>query len=249
MRLVALLLMLLAPGLRAEEIVLGLSSDEVAITATFDGSDILVFGAVKRDGPAPSATPLQVIISVSGPLTPVVVRRKERRWGIWMNIDAVQVDAAPSFYAVASTATLAQALSETEDLRHRISIPSAIRSVGNEVADAGDFTQALIRIRTDEGLYKVMDRAVLFTEETLFRAQFALPANLIEGNYDTRIFLTRDGMVVDSYETRIDVRKVGLERWLFNLAQEHRLGYAALSLALAILAGWAASAAFQSFRR
>jgi hypothetical protein len=33
---------------RAEEIVLGLSSDEVAITATFDGSDILIFGAVKR---------------------------------------------------------------------------------------------------------------------------------------------------------------------------------------------------------
>jgi uncharacterized protein (TIGR02186 family) len=242
-------LVLLASTAAAEEIVLGLSDNRVAITATFDGSDILVFGAVKRDAPVPSDGPLDVIIAVSGPLTPVMVRRKARWFGLWVNRDAVAVDAAPSFYAVATSGPLSQILTDTEDLRHRITIPRAIRSVGATVTGTEAFTEALIRIRAGEGLYRVMENQVLFTESTLFRVEMALPANLIEGNYDTRIFLTREGRVVDSYETQILVRKVGLERWLFNMAQDQRLAFSALALALAILAGWSASALFQLLRR
>ena len=46
-RAVLCLALLLAPlAAWAEEVVLGLSQDEVAITATFDGSTLLIFGAV-----------------------------------------------------------------------------------------------------------------------------------------------------------------------------------------------------------
>ena len=46
----ALVFVMAALPLRAEEaVVLGLSRDQVAITATFEGSDILIFGAVKRE--------------------------------------------------------------------------------------------------------------------------------------------------------------------------------------------------------
>lgn len=245
-----LLLALLAAPLRAEEIVLGLSAEEVGITATFDGSDILVFGAVKRDAPLPpDAAPLDVIIAVTGPVTPVTVRRKDRRFGIWINTEAASIDAAPSFYAVATTRPLSESLRDVEDLRFAISIPRAIRSIGNEVEDSAAFTEALIRIRRDEGLYQVLDGAVALTEETLFRTEIALPANLVEGRYDARIFLTRDGRVIDSVDTPITVRKVGLERWLFNLAHERPLAYGLLTICLAILLGWAASAAFRNFRR
>jgi uncharacterized protein (TIGR02186 family) len=247
-RWLVILLCLAAPA-RAEKIVLGLSADEVGITATFNGSDILIFGAVKRDSPAPAGPPLEVVITVSGPLTPVTVRHKERRFGIWLNTNAAHVDAAPSFYAVATTGPLADVLSDTEDVRNSISIPRAIRSVGNAVSNSAEYTEALIRIRESEGLYQVLDGAVTLDQETLFRTQIGLPANLVEGTYDTRIFLTRGGAVVDSYETTIDVRKVGIERWLFNLAHQMPLAYGLLSIAMAIIAGWAASAAFQGLRR
>ena len=75
-----------------------------------------------------------------------------------------------------------------------------------------------------------------------------MPANLTEGEYKTRIFLTRDGKVVNQFETAIDVRKVGLERYLYRMSRENPLGYGLLSLAIAILAGWLASAAFQFIR-
>ena len=76
-----------------------------------------------------------------------------------------------------------------------------------------------------------------------------MPANLTEGFYVTRIFLTRDGNVVDTYTTTIPVKKVGLERWLYNLAHESAMLYGLMSLAIAIGAGWLASAAFGLLRR
>ena len=125
-RLLVILLFLALPA-RAEEVVLGLSQSEVAITANFDGSHILVFGAVKREVPIPDGPPLQVVVAVSGPSKPVLVRRKERRFGIWVNTDSVLVDSAPSFYAVATSGPFDEVLTDVEDLRHRVSIERAIR--------------------------------------------------------------------------------------------------------------------------
>ncbi len=219
-----LALCLLALPAQAEEVVLGLSSDKVAITATFEGSDILIFGAVKRETAIPEA-PLDVIITVAGPSVPVTVRRKDRRFGIWVNTEKVELDAAPSFYAVATTGPLDMVLSNTEDLRHRVSIGRAIRSVGaaTMAEDAERFTDALIRIRRDKDAYQTREGAVALDEQTLFRTSISLPANLTEGAYETRIFLTREGRVVSEFNTIIDVRKVGLERWLFTLSREQPL--------------------------
>ncbi|SHL38176.1 conserved hypothetical protein [Roseovarius marisflavi] len=245
-----LALCLLALPAQAEDVVLGLSSDKVAITATFEGSDILIFGAVKRETAIPEA-PLDVIITVAGPSVPVTVRRKDRRFGIWVNTEKVELDAAPSFYAVATTGPLDMVLSNTEDLRHRVSIGRAIRSVGaaTMAEDAERFTDALIRIRRDKDAYQTREGAVALDEQTLFRTSISLPANLTEGAYKTRIFLTREGRVVSELNTTIDVRKVGLERWLFTLSREQPMMYGFLSLAIAIAAGWMASAAFQALRR
>ncbi|MDR9427591.1 MAG: TIGR02186 family protein [Salibaculum sp.] len=245
------LFVVLAAPLRAEEVVLGLSRDEVAITATFDGSEILVFGAIKREAPIPDQTELEVIMTLAGPSERVTVRRKDRVAGIWANVDAVEVDAAPSFYAVLSSAPLDAALREVEDLRYDISMPRAIRSVGAPmtVADATAFTDALIRIRERAGLYQVLEAAVDLEEDTLFRGQVTLPANLTEGPYRTRIFLTRDGTVVDVYESTIAVNKVGLERWLYEMSRNQPLLYGLMSLAIAIAAGWSASTAFRMLQR
>jgi uncharacterized protein (TIGR02186 family) len=250
MRWFALLLLVFPAALKAEEVVLGLSKDNVAITTQFDGSDILIFGAIKRDKPAPKDSELGVVVAVKGPAKPVMVRRKSQRFGIWVNTDAVEVDAAPSFYAVASTGPLSDVLSATEDLRHKISINRAIRSVGApmSVKNAQTFTDAVIRIRESEGLYQRLEGQVALDQDTLFRTSIRMPANLTEGDYVARIFLTRDKAVVSTYKTTIDVRKVGLERILFTMSREQPLLYGLMSLAIAIVAGWSASAAFQLLR-
>lgn len=235
---------------RAEEVVAGLSRDEVSITANFDGSDILIYGAVKRTAPPDETSDMEVIITVAGPSQPLTVRKKDRRLGIWINVDSVEIDSAPSFYAVSTTGPLGEILRETDDLRHSITIPRAIRLVGaaDGLRDLDEFTDALIRIRTADNLYQLRENAVKLYDETLFSTAIDLPANLVEGDYSTHIFLTRNGQVIDEVTTVIQVKKVGLERWIYNLAHDQPLVYGLLSLFIAITAGWMASAVFRYIR-
>ena len=250
MRVLLALLLLVLPmtPATAEEVVLGLSRDQIRITTNFEGSEILIFGAIKREVPIPEGPDLQVIVTVEGPSRPLTVYRKDRVLGIWANTDAVEIDAAPSFYAISTSGPFHEVLRDTDDLRHRISIPRAIRSVGATVMDSQAFTAAVIRIRKASGIYQRNEGAVEVTDQTLFRTAVDLPANLTEGAYRTRIFLTRDGRVLSSVERVIEVRKVGLERWLYNLSRQQPLLYGLMSLAIAIAAGWGASAAFRLMR-
>lgn len=250
MRILLLCLALLWPAATlAENVVLGLSRNQISITTNFSGDDILIFGAIKREAPL-SETPLGVIVTVEGPAAPVTVRRKERRFGIWINTEAANVDSAPSFYAVSTSGPLAATLNETDDLRHKITLNRAIRIVGETdvVDNPADFTEALIRIRQTQDAYQVREGLVDLREQTLFRTSLQVPSNLTEGDYRIRVFLTREGKVVSHIEDRINVRKVGLERWLFTLSRQQPLVYGLMSLAIAIAAGWGASAVFRLFR-
>lgn len=248
--LVFALLFLAGPVQANEQIVTGLSQNRVQITANFDGSEILIYGAVKRDAPMPQDSKLEVIVTVEGPSTPLVIRRKQRVAGIWLNSSSVTIDSAPSFYAVATSGPLPEILSETDDLRYRITIPHAIRAVGisNEAENSADFIEALQRIRLEEDRFRVDENSVQLVEQTLFRTDVGLPANLTDGHYVVRLFILRSGHVIDSQERVIDVRKAGLERFLFNLAHQKPFLYGVLSLLMAAVAGWGASAAFRFVR-
>ncbi|MGY6635386.1 MAG: TIGR02186 family protein [Alkalilacustris sp.] len=246
-------LCLAVPPSRADEVVLaGLSQSSVALTATFGGSEILVYGAIRRDTPLPAdAAPAQVIVTVEGPPQRLSVWRKGRRGGIWMNVEEVRIARAPSFYAVASSVALDGALSATEDLRHSVSIPRAIRSFGTMAMaeDAPRFVEALIRLRSAAGMFHAAPGTVDVRQDTLFSTTVALPANLAAGSYRVRIILTRGGQVLDIHETAIEVRQAGLELWLSSLSRDQPLVYGLLAVALAVAAGWGASAAFRLLQR
>ncbi|MCB5408994.1 TIGR02186 family protein [Pseudogemmobacter faecipullorum] len=252
----------------AETIVSGLSQNRVSITANFDGDEILVYGAVKREGPAPEGR-LDVIVTAEGPSGPVTIRRKERTAGIWINRDSVNVAKAPAFYAVATTGRLEDILSPEENRLHAISVDQLVRLEAAEAAatawveqggdpdatpdyalmlNESEFIRAMVRVRTSEGRYRLLENRVQLNEQTLFRADLTLPSNLTEGTYRVRMFLLRDGKVIANHERWIRVRKEGLERMIFNLSQEQPLFYGLLSLAIAAAAGWGASAAFRLIR-
>ena len=234
----------------AEEIVAQFNQTRVSITTNFEGSQIVVYGAIKRDSPAPTNKKNHVIITLEGPSSPIVVRRKDRVMGIWANNAELGFERAPSFYAIMSTAPLAKVIDEATDRLYHITIPRAIRaSTRNRDAEqTTEFTDALIRVRTSEGNYVQSEYGLRLLQDTLFQGKIDLPANITEGAYRVRIFITRDGQVIDSQFREIDVRRVGLERWFFNLAHEQPLIYGILALFLAIFFGWGASALFRYIR-
>lgn len=244
-------LALAGPARAAETIVTGLSENRVAITASYSGSEILIYGAVKRDAPAPSPAPISVIVTVEGPSLPLTIRRKAWVAGLWINREAITVDASPSFYAVATSGEIEEILNNTDDLRYAITIGHAIKAIGStsEAADAELFIEALQRLQEEDDRFRLDERSVELTDQTLFRTDVRLPANLTEGNYKVRLFLLRDGSVIDHQEKVIVVRKAGLEKIVYDLAHRQPLFYGIISLLMAVVAGWAASAAAQALRR
>lgn len=287
----ALLLATLAAPAAASELVGALSQNRVSLTASFSGSEILIFGAIRHDAappesresaedqpppealeeaveeaadaadadaPPPAApenaagpTGLprsDVIIVIEGPRQALSVWRKERRAGIWMNVNSVAMTSVPSFYAVASTAPLHQILSPEADAAYDISVRQAIRA-DQAPGESALFTEALMRIRERSDHYVSLERWVHLDRDILFRANVRLPANLTEGAYTTRMYLVQEGQVVSQYRTAIFVRKDGFERWLHQLAYEQPFLYGLLALAIALVAGWGASALFQKLRQ
>ena len=221
-------------------IVADIDQTNVAINSTFAGSDILVFGAI-TDGTEDT----QVIVTVTGPRQAETIRRASRVGPIWANTSSATLGYVPAYYAVASSQPLAEVISLADDLRFRISPARAVWADG----DKNDFVDALIRIRAREGSYIALPGEVTVRDGALFRATIPLPANLTEGDYGVRIFLSQEGQVIARNETTLAVRKVGLERLLWNAAQDQAYLYAILSLAVAVAAGWGASAAFSALRR
>ena len=235
-----------------ERVIAALSQNRVGITTDFSGSRIFVFGAIERARLADERDEdLDIIIAITGPNERVILRKKSRKLGIWVNDDSVEIDAAPSFYAVSSSGPISEILSETSDLRHKITIDRAIRLVGeaDNVDDPAEFSDAIIRIRRNKGIYFEDIGGVDVIDGTLFRTNVQLPANIVEGDYQAKVFLLRDGHVVDDFATEIAVRKVGLERWLYNLAHEQSLLYGIFSIFVALFAGWGASEIFRQLRR
>ena len=261
-RFALILLLLLAGPVAAqqvapleERVISGLSQKRVSITATFSGSEIFIYGAIERSRFLSQwERPPHIIIAVSGPSEPAVVRKKERTLGIWVNRQSVEIASAPVFYAITSTAPVENILGDPDNDSYRITIDKAVFQEGGdegvgEGEDTEPFREAVIRLRTDDGLYSQQQGAVSFVGHSLFEAKVRLPPNIEEGDYTARVFLVRDQRVMDLHETRIRVRKTGLERWIYALAQERPLIYGFGSIFVALFAGWAASEVFRLLRR
>ncbi|MEM9781460.1 MAG: TIGR02186 family protein [Pseudomonadota bacterium] len=243
----ALMLALMTSGAAGEQVVAHLSQTQVSITTDFEGSEIMILGAVRREAAIPEE-PLEIVVTLMGPITPVTIRKRERTAGVWVNGPAVRIDAAPSLYAVASTRPLLDVLSHTENLRHRIGLEEVIRLIDAPdwlLEERGAYREAVMRLRRDQGLYFTVDDGVSLLEETLFFTSIPLPADLVEGDYRARVFLLRDKAVIDSFEAEVAVQIVGIERLIRMLATESPAVYGVLSVVVALLAGWGGSALFR----
>ena len=248
--LIAAAIFVATPLIAQETVVVDLSQNRVEITATYSGSNIFVFGAVKRESPLPVGIgQLDVAIVIEGPLETATVRKKEKKLGIWVNSDSVEVHEAPSFFTIATTRPLTDILNEGDQRDYAIGLNYAVRPQGQAEEGIEEFAAAVSRIRQADGLYSEREGIVNLTDETLFEADIALPANLVEGDYTARIYLIRDKNIVSDTSVEITVRKAGLEVWLYELAHESPLVYGLLSLLVALVAGYGASEIFRRLKR
>tara|TARA_Y100001960_G_C14383831_1_gene685202 strand:- start:233 stop:526 length:294 start_codon:yes stop_codon:yes gene_type:complete len=83
---------------------------------------------------------------------------KRVKFGVWVNQEALEIGAVPSFYAVATSDRFSEVINDTEDLHHKISIERIVGPVDEtmEGVNFQSFNEALIRIRKVQELFRLL---------------------------------------------------------------------------------------------
>jgi uncharacterized protein (TIGR02186 family) len=216
-----------------------LSKHLVAITTGFTGADVLLFGTIDGEG--------DIAVVVRGPNEDVVVRRKQRMAGIWVNRRNLTFRRVPAFYAVATTREITDFAPDSVLSRHQIGAEHLRfdRPQRADDAEIREFREALLRNKRTAGLYPDGVGRVSVLGDRLFRTPVTFPANVPTGTYSVEVFLIRDGAVVGAQTTPLIVSKVGTEAEIFDFAHEQSALYGIVAIVIALVAGWLAGVIFR----
>jgi len=220
-----------APLTKADTLIADLSSHLIAITTGFKGTDLLMFGAIDAPG--------DIVVVVQGPLTSIIVRKKERVAGVWVNQANITFENIPSFYAIASSKPIEQILSPETQKQLNIGIENVPMKVDGELTpeEEKQFHDALIANKRLQELYYTDIARVNFMGRELFRTNIFFPSNVPTGDYVVDIMLVRDKNVVGVQRTPLVVSKVGFGAEIFDFAHQQKWFYGSLSICLAIFGG------------
>src|SRR5882672_9844375 len=240
-----------APAAQAERLIVSVSNHRVTVTPNYSGEELVLFGSVEKDASTPaSRNNYDLVVTVAGPRADMVTRRKERKFGIWINTDSRQFLKVPSYLALFSNRPFDAIASHEVQRRQQLGLNNVLltQRVGPDYADVvpnDPFRSAFVRLRSEHGLYREAQSAVTFLTPTLFRTGIPLPGEVPIGTYDVEIKLFADGALVTRTETAFEIVKVGFEQFIANNARQNGFVYGLVTAFMALMTGWMASIVFR----
>jgi uncharacterized protein (TIGR02186 family) len=228
--------------LNPESIQIGLSTDRIAITADFTGADLTIFGSLENADPqVVRQGRYDVIVVLEGPSRPVVVRRKGRFLGMWINMESETFVNVPVSYSVATTRVM-QDITDPNNYKQLAlgadNLHIEPRDKDGNPATIKEFEQALRERKTALGLFNVRVGGVEFLSQSLFRASLPLAPNVPVGTHKARAFLFRNGVFIKENSAQLAIVKSGFEQSIARNANDHGFLYGVFAVALAMLTGW-----------
>lgn len=227
---------------------IGLSTDIVSISSDFTGADLTIFGALDNIDPLVARQGrYDVIVVLEGPARPVVVRRKDRILGMWINTQSETFVNVPVSYSIATTRML-QDITEPKTYR-QLSLGIGNIYLQPEEQDdpvtIDEFTDALRERKEATGLFNERIGGVQFLSQNLFRATVALARNVPVGTHKARAFLFKNGIFLKETSAQLAIIKSGFEQSIFRFADNYAFAYGVLSVLLAMMTGWVGSIVFR----
>jgi uncharacterized protein (TIGR02186 family) len=232
----------------AQRLIASLSNHRVMVTSSFTGAQLVLFGAIETA--APRRGGYDIVATISGPKQTAVTFRKDRVFGIWLNVDSREFENVPSYLAVLANRDLDAIASS--DTRRRLqvgleNVPLTQRAAVT-IADAGPddpFRQAFLRINLQRGLYREATNGVTFLAPLLFRADIPLPAGVSTGSYEVDVKLFADGAMIARAPSAFEVYKAGFEQFVSTSARTHGLLFGLVTAMMTLAIGWLGSVVFR----
>ncbi len=237
-----IMLFLLAPHAYGTALIIDSSTNEVKVSSSFIGTDVMVFGTANDKD--------DIIVVITGPTETAIVRKKGRVSGIWINKEKLEFREIPGFYAIASTRPLSE-ITETDELKkqkigiHNVITTASLNSKDENIKTFKSFKDALVRGQKTKGLYLDMPLTIDVVSKRLFKTTFHFPNNMTTGIYTVKVFSFQKKRLVSMVSKTISVEKIGIGADVFKFAKEQSALYGLLAILIAVLSGWIASVIFR----
>lgn len=239
-------------GMPPERVEADVSAHNIEVTASFTGSEIVVFGTVDYSRqPTPESGYYDLVVIIEGPSIAAIARSKSNVGGLWVNTDSLIFDGIPSFYAISTTRPLEEIAEPDVLKKHRIGFdyvrmrPRQGRIPQFSPQDLKAYRDAIIRIKQKSRLYPRDDFGVGFIGRGLFRTSIRLPANVPVGDLEAQVYLFREGKLLSSYTAPVSLERQGVEAFIHDFAMNHEFWYGLFTVLFAAAAGLAAATLFR----
>ncbi|OCC25263.1 hypothetical protein MB02_00865 [Croceicoccus estronivorus] len=242
----ALVALLLLGAARDPILVPEVSQHDIQVRQGFTGTELLLFGAILDPSGTRAGRDYDIVVVLKGPTQPIRLREKQKIAGIWINADSTAFRSAPSFFAVASSRPIGEIVDERTAAIYELGLNwlqlSPIGAIDPE--EQARFSSGLVDLRAREGLYSENSKGVEVSEQVLYQARISLPSSVQTGTYTAETFAITKGRVIASATAKVEVRKIGFERFVAVFAQEQSLFYGLLVVAVSVGMGWLAGRLF-----
>jgi uncharacterized protein (TIGR02186 family) len=222
------------------------SQHEIQVRQGFTGTELLLFGAILDPDGRRANRPYDIVVVLKGPTEPILLREKEKKLGVWVNVHSTAFRSAPSFFAVASSRPIAQIVDERTAAIYELGLGFLQLSPAGAIdpKEQARFTSGLVDLRQREGLYLEDPGGVRISSGVLYQARMEVPSNVATGRYTAETFAITHGRVIASAVAEVEVRKLGFERFVADQAQNSSLLYGLFAVGLSLLMGWLAGRVF-----
>jgi uncharacterized protein (TIGR02186 family) len=242
-------LMLVLPsstqGQSSTQLSAALIDEAVLVTSSFSGAKITIFGSVRAPGPGRT----DIVVAVRGPDRPAWIGERTKTAGLWVSQHRIYMDAAPTFFGIASGRPLQQiAPSDTLSLYGLTAMSQLdLSETSQNDPKRAALTQAYVAERQRQKLYVEDASAVKLLPGGLFRADIQMPDKTPPGLYTAKVMVFRNGRPAQSTLSTLVVSKVGVERALFEFSRNHPVLHGLAGIAIALFAGFVAARVFRRF--
>lgn len=225
-----------APLAQADVLRLELAEERVDITTGFNGTNVVLFGTTDGDG--------DIVVTLKGPERTLIVRKKGKFLGTWMNRDNIEFRRVPSYYDYAVTMDSA-ALRAYPGLLEQGQI--GVDNLGlypedeDESAQTiGLFRDSLIGQMQRKGFYPIKAHTPQILSPGFFKVNFELPPGVPTGIYTVEGLLVEEGKIIARESKTLQVGQVGFNARVYTFGERHSFFYGIFAILMALISGWAA---------
>jgi len=241
------LILIYSPG--ALSITSEVSPDHISVGSLYRGSKIVINGETEADK--------EIIIKINSPAIKAHLRKKGKALGIlWMNIGELEFNPASDVYLIYTTGDIDGILSESEQEKFAIGYDAFKKIVDvspvSDDAEKEKWVEEFIRFKEKKDVYGVFPGKIeteTIGDKKSYNLTVDWPYEAPPQEYRVSVYAVKDNVVHDRSESPLIVEKVGVLRFLSNMAFNNALIYGIISIIIAVAAGFLVSLIFKAGSR